>query len=232
MKSPLHIRAYVILAVVFLGSLVTTWFLQSSGIWRDLAAMPAVLALIGALYQLMRDEARYVREETLQHDRQRFELGATSHMADVAFDKLVAFCEEYVAELHVTLRNLYREGESPIALEHANRLLDIQRKHSLWITPDIEAYLSKFDSALRRLGAAALLHRRAPEVAAGGGRLEEMFDLLADVLGLARVSGEPADKEVAITTILERTREALGVSQLVALRRRLLELRQFPEVKR
>jgi hypothetical protein len=216
---------YAVLAVVFAGSLVLTWFLKASGFLAQLAAMPAVIALIGALYKLALDEAEHQKRLELQHDRQTFELGATSHMANVAFDKHVLFCEEYVAGLHETLRVLMREGTSANALVQADKLVDIQRRHSVWVTPEIELQLNAFDLALRKIGSTAWLYGKDPGAANRSGRVLEMHRLFADVVGLDQEPGETPNKEIAIATILERARAVLGVRQLIELRHRLLELR-------
>jgi hypothetical protein len=53
------LRNYAVLAAVFAGAVALPWLLP--GAWRGLAAdvatLPAVVALLGALYQLVRDEA-------------------------------------------------------------------------------------------------------------------------------------------------------------------------------
>ena len=182
-------RTYLVLAGVFVGSGLLTWILRSSGVWAELAATPAVIALIGALYQLVRDEAQHLRTVALQHDRQRFELGATSHMANVAFDKHVGFCEEYCAELHNTLTVLYREGTSVHALTQADRLRAIINKHTVWVTPEIESRLQPFDRALRKMGAAAHLYNADPRAANASGRVAQMHDIFADILGLEKEPG-------------------------------------------
>jgi hypothetical protein len=143
---------YALLAAVFFGSAIITWILRANGTWQGIVAIPGVLSLIGVIYQLVRDEAVHVKALALQHDRQRFDLGITSHMANVAFDKHVAFCEEYVAELNETLRTLMRDGTNASALTHATKLLAIRRKHAVWVTLAIESRLEMIDKALPRSG--------------------------------------------------------------------------------
>jgi hypothetical protein len=41
-------------------------------------------------------ELKQTSDRQLEEFRNRFALGATSHMANVAFDKYVEFCEEYM----------------------------------------------------------------------------------------------------------------------------------------
>jgi hypothetical protein len=184
---------------------------------------PGVLSLFGVIYQLVRDEAAYVKQLALQSNQQRFDLGVTSHMANVAFDKHAIFCEEYVAELHATLRILIREYATALALTQANKLVAIRIKHSVWLTADIESKLEPIDLALRKMGATAWLQGNNPSAAVASGRLEEMHDLFADVVGLQKEEGKAVDEAIAITSILEKVREILGVRQLTELRQRLLK---------
>jgi hypothetical protein len=192
---------------------------------REAAGIPGVLGLIGILYQLLRDEAQHQRNLLRQHDQQLFDLGATSHMANVAFDKHVVFCEEYVFEMHATIQTLFREGPSKGALEHASKLYEIQQKHATWLTPEIEKQLDPFEKALRRIGASAYLYSSDPGLANASGRVEEMFDVFSDVLSLAKDPETPVNREVAIATIISRLRYVLGIEQLTALRQGLLTSR-------
>jgi hypothetical protein len=221
-------RIYCVLAAVFAGSAAVMSLLQASEIWRDVASLPALLSLVGALYQLVRDEARHLKHLSLQHDQQRFALGATSHMANVAFDKHVAFCEEYVHELNETVKTLYAEGPSPKALEHARRLSAVRLKHVVWLTPDIESALDKFDIALTKIGALAHAERQHGERPISRKLVDEMYGVFADVLGLENATDKQLDPEVEIKAIIQRARDYLGVSELIGLRKRLLELRRFP----
>jgi hypothetical protein len=135
----------------------------------------------------MRDEAQYLKRIALQHDQQS---GATSHMAIVAFDNHVAFCDEYVHELHETLKTLYTLGPTPGALEQANKLVRIRPNHAVWLTPDIEPQLKKFDAALRKIGALAHTERQYVTRPSSRSLLEEVDAVFADVLGISRDFGQ------------------------------------------
>lgn len=143
-------------------------------------------------------------------------------MANVAFDKHVAFCEEYVSEMYATIQTLFREGPSKDALAHASNLYQIQQKHATWLTPQIEKKLEPFESALRRIGASATLYNADPGHANASGRVDEMYDIFSDVLSIAKDPDKPINPEVAVSTILSRLREVLGIEQLTALRHALL----------
>ncbi len=143
-------RIYAVLATVFACAALLTWLLRSNGVWQDLAATTGVLSLILAMYQLVRDEAAYVKRVGLQHDQQHFDLGITSHMADVAFDRHVALCDEFVRELFITLQCLMDDPQDyDAAKKRADAIGDVIRKHALWITPELQAQLEEFESAVR-----------------------------------------------------------------------------------
>ena len=208
--------------VVLLGSFTMVRSFPVGDVMRVVGGIPGVLGLIGILYQLGRDEAQHQRSLLQQHDQQLFDLGATSHMANVAFDKHVAFCEEYVSEMYATIQTLFREGPSKEALSHASKLYQIQQKHAAWLTPQIETQLEPFEKALRRIGATAHLYSADPGHANASGRVEEMYDIFSDVLSIAKEPDKPVNSEVAVATILSRLREVLGIEQLTTLRHALL----------
>jgi hypothetical protein len=93
-----------------------------------IAGNVGLVGLIGVLYQLLRDEAAHQKEVWLQHDDQLFQVGATSHMANMVFDKHVEFSEEYVTEVQRTVDTLFAHGPHEKALEHANNLQEIRRE--------------------------------------------------------------------------------------------------------
>ena len=76
-------------------------------------------------------------------------LGATSHMAIVAFDKHVLFSEEYVTEVNNTLRTLFREGPSEEVLKHARELYNLRQKYFVWLTNNLDL---KLDNLKLKLG--------------------------------------------------------------------------------
>jgi hypothetical protein len=127
---------YAILTAVFLCSAAFTCILRPTELVGQLAAIPGVFALIGVIYQLIRDEAAHIRALALQHDQQRFALGITSHMADVTFDRHVQLCDDFVRELFLTLQCLLNNPQDHEgAKKRADAIGDTIRKHAAWITP-------------------------------------------------------------------------------------------------
>lgn len=222
----LNLKAYSVLTAVFLLSLAA-FFLLSSGqdeFIATLFAAPGALALLAALFQLMRDEADYAKRLETQRREFQFSLGAASHMANMAFDKHAEFYEKYMKELHETVRTLYREAETPAALDHAGKLYTLRQDYATWLTDKMNSDLDEFESALRKLGADA----HFIEATAGHEhyaqqrslRIERNFELFGRILGI------PNDQEVPQESMVEilktRVRAILGVEELTVLREHLI----------
>jgi hypothetical protein len=84
-------RFYIALCIVFLASMLAALLLPFSGLIRELAAIPAIGSMFGALFQIGRDHIAHERSLFILESQNSFSIGATSHMAGVAFDKYSAF---------------------------------------------------------------------------------------------------------------------------------------------
>jgi hypothetical protein len=109
--------------------------------------------------------AKYLGDRSLQRLTQRhskeqaemqnaFSVGATSHMATVAFDRYTSFCEEYVGEISRALYALIQDGPRYKPMSAVD-FSSIRRKWALWLTQDIEVELDRFEDGLLRIGADA-----------------------------------------------------------------------------
>jgi hypothetical protein len=218
-------KKYTALAIVFLASLGTAAFFHyfPVTIVGDLAGIPAIAALFAALFQLSRDSIAFDRSIRLEEAKNRFTVGATSHMADVAFDKHVQFCEEYTAEVYRTLTFLFKKGPHADVLQNANALMDIRTKWSVWLTPEIETQLEKFEGALRTIGANAWL---LGELRADDDRTDavrEAFATFAAVMGWETWKGKAVTRDLAAEKVVEELRRVLGIGELTRLRSELVK---------
>jgi hypothetical protein len=148
-------------------------------------------------------------------------------MAATAFDKHVAFCEEYVAEVQSALRTLFREGPTKGALQHSDQLYEIKRKHIIWITRDLEAQLEPFERALRRIGANDFVSRQFPGTEGHEKRTQEMYKQFAQVLGTEHMGteweGEPITDSAAVSGVISHLRDILGIEELTKLRTQIVQ---------
>lgn len=214
---------YLGIAAVFVLSLTLFLWLPSGEFIQQLAAVPLVGSLLGALFQLIRDQTAHDREMAVLEAQNRFSLGASSHMANVAFDKHVQFSEEYVAEVHKALRTLFREGPTPQVLEHTRALYLLQQKYAVWLTSKIEADLELFESALRRLGADAQYLKSVAGTKDTPQRTAAMYKTFVNVIGskfmgASKWDGEELSEDLAVSMVIQRLRAILGTEELTEMR--------------
>ncbi len=216
-------KIYAILFGVVALSFVSALLLPAENIFKYFYGSPGVLALLGVLYRLFLDETQYQKNLSLQHDQQSFDLGATTHMADVVFNEHVSFCEEYMKEMQSSVATLFREGPSPTALSLADRLLQIRIKHATWLTNEIDRNLEPFEKALRGIGAEAQYYKVDPGGANDNGAVKNMYSTFKKVLGLKENNDDSdIDPSIATSTIIRHLRGILKIEELTNLRHLLI----------
>ena len=149
-------------------------------------------------------KARYSKElaelaharAVLLSDRQNiFSMGATSHMAVIAFDKHIGFCEEY---LEVTTKALQRISMAPSTPQEPLDLSGfflVRQKWSLWLTDGIEGRLDTFESTIKA-------------IAAGTPLVDD--------------AGNAMSNERSVKTLIAGLRQLLATEELTALRSELI----------
>lgn len=217
---------YLALFLVFLGSALVGVAVPAESALREISTVPALGALFAALFQVFRDQAAFERQLLLQQQQQAFSLGAASHMASKAFDKHAEFCENYMAEVHLAVGTLFREGPTQKALEHASSLVQLKSRYSAWLTKSILDGLEPFEAALRKIGASSYL----VEALRGTGdperpkAIKEMYEVFKEVLQIGEVNALSTERaEVTIGAVEQRLRAILGIEQLTAVRQHLVD---------
>ncbi len=187
------------------------------GVVRVAALTPGVAALFMALWQLLRDRAAHERRLELGEREWLFSLSVTSHMAQVAFGKHAAFCEEYVARVNKGVGELYRDGPSKNALTIVLELAEIRQKHAPWVPPDVLERLKPFEGAVWEVGTSGQYLDNAGGVPDRVARVDKMHNTFSQVLG---IPPDDADErpEVRIDYILAHLQDVLGVKELSRLR--------------
>jgi hypothetical protein len=180
---------YAALAFLFVLSLVIGFVPGGGSIARGVAAVPFTIAIVGAVFQLLRDHLAHDRAALLQVPQRDLAIGAASHMARIAFDKHVEFAESYVAETLETVNTLYRLGPGEEALSHAGKLYGVRRKSSLWLTRDIDAKLEHFEAALRAIGAGAHFIQVAQDHPKRAAVVDDVYRRFAEVMGMTTWEG-------------------------------------------
>jgi hypothetical protein len=178
--------------------------------------VPGVAALVAALWQILQDQAAHNRQLDLQEKQRLFDLGVASHMANIAFDKHVAFSEQYISKMHEAIGTMFKEGPSKTALTLSWELGGIRQTFRAWITQDVEAKLVPFETALREIGAADIA---LVGMAVGEQRSKtvgKMYDTFSRFLGIPREGR--VDEAAALNQIIGHLQDLLGVDQLSRLR--------------
>jgi len=190
---------------------------------KGIAAMPAIGVLIWVLYQTARDHSAHEKQIELQKKRQFFDLGATSHMANTAFDKHVEFCEKYMIEVHKTLLALIQKGPTKDAITNANKLYGLRQEYSAWVTEEIAMELDKFESAVRsvgtRTGLAQSLSNSSSEAEKGLKARNETRDLFAKILGEYYGNDQTIDDDLSVEKVKTKIRDILGIEELTKIRK-------------
>lgn len=198
-----------------------------SEVLQILAAIPLVGALLAIPVQILRDEAAYQKTLMVEQYKHQNAIATSSHMAIVAFDRHVEFCEAYVSGVYGALYTLLRGGPTEEVLEDAGKLVDIREKYALWVTPSIEEALMPFEQAFRTIGANAyLVEAIRTDVSQADQRqeaIDKMYNTFAQVMGFASWAGKELTEDLAIRTLVGKVRAVLGVQALTDLRRTAIE---------
>jgi hypothetical protein len=164
-------------------------------------------------------ELQKVHADQLEEAKNHFTVGATSHMANVAFDKHVQFCEEYVEEVFRVMEKLFRQGPHEDALQYAYDLTNVRKRRAVWLTPEIESILERFEGAFRKIGASAGLVKAMPGDPKG---IKVMFEEFAKVFGpeygFKEWNGEAVAEDYTMVSIIASLRKVLGIAELTRLR--------------
>jgi hypothetical protein len=236
---------YCGLAVIFFLGLYVASRPEVGEFVRIAAGTPAVCSLLGAFFLLLRDNIAFERKllrdeiahertmlrEELAHERtlkvkdseNTFSIGATSHMANVAFDKHVQFCEEYVAKMAEVTAGMLQSGPHVNALTDASTLVAVRIKWAVWLTSDTEGALRPFEDAVRKVGGDALLLKDGGAFAGRPKVVERVYGVYAEVLGIKEFDGSESGSDRTVQAVVEKLRKVLGIKELTELRSRFIE---------
>jgi len=226
--------AYVVVGVVFVAAVLMVWLGRDE--LRQAGGQTLTASLLGFLATLMLDVNAKERDRTdKRHEAERarltqqlehtFAVGSSSHMANVAFDKHVKFCEDYAEELRRTMEALLDFKRHREAFDQAKTLTSLRQKQALWLTPEMEAPLEEIERRLRWIGGKDFVVSTASE-ADQEALLDKVHKMFVEVLGEdffgAAPDGEKLDQDLAIGNVIRGLGKILGVADLATLRHRIL----------
>ncbi len=190
---------------------------------QNIAALPGVGALFLVLFQIWKDRLSHDRAIELQSKQQDFVLGTASHMAEVAYDKHVLFCEAYIARVQKGFQELLRDGPSKNCLNIGRELVNIRQDFSPWLTKEIETKLKPFEQILIKIGAKDGLIENLPIGEQRNKVIDEVYKSFGLILGHEQ-PGSEEEEGLAIDQIIEKIRVILGINILTELRTKTAEL--------
>lgn len=211
-------RIYILITCVFIAGLITIALVPNIAFIQGIAAIPLVGSLVVALFQIVRDVTAHERAILIIDKQNQFVLGASSHMATVAFDKHVTFAEEYVSEMKSALKTLFKDGPADTIFPHTRALYDLRQKHSLWLTLEMDNDLEKFESVLRKIGASATYVAHSPNGEKWQFHFDEMYKRFAAVMGWKEWNGEALSDDNTIAFFISKLRNVLGIEELTRMR--------------
>ena len=223
-KMKYSIQIYIFLGIIFILSFLLTLLLPVDKLFKGIASTPAIAALLGALFQLFRDQAEFEKKKYLQQQEQIFNLGVTSHMANIAFDKHVEFCEKYMKEVHQTISTLFAHGPSEKVVSHLGSLIEIKREYAAWISDEIASQLDPFEKALSEVGALSGLSNSLGKENQQDRKnaIKKMYQIFHEILNLEKDPEIVENSEIAVEIVKKKVRSILGVEELTKLRKILI----------
>ena len=209
-------KAYLGIAAVGVLSFHVVLFGPDKNFIQEIASIPFVGALVSALFVLLRDHAAYERALALQNKKNNFVLGASSHMANVAFDKHVEFSEKYIFEIEEAITTLVVKGDATRSDALAKKLYDRRNQYRVWLTNDIDQQLREFEAVLNRVGS---IKKKGPMGTVA--KVELMRELLGKLVW--RRGGGPSTDENTVLDLVSWMRGILGIEELTNLRNAILK---------
>ena len=215
---------YLALLIVAAVSFWLAKIFSEYGFITEPTSISAAGALLGIIIQIFRDDAAFKKSQILQNENNDFILAATSHMANVAFDKHTAFAEKYLMVAEEELKKLFHTGLvaddlGNVARDAAFKLFEVRKEFGPWVTKEIREELEPFERELSNIYANEGLVKSLPMGKHRSGAVEAVttaYKKLADVK-------EPGAKDEAARggaiQVKESLQTLLGIPDLTALRK-------------
>jgi len=224
---------YGMLAIILLLAVILTIMLRHAG-W--IQGIPVIAACLTLLVALFRDESKFRKHLYLQQQNQVFDLGVMSHMAELAFDRHVEFCEKYIRTLDEGLLALATHGpySQPTAGSHktyagdlAYKLYKIRRDYIVWLSKDINTVLEGLEKPLHTVDISNILLKtdKPGYLGSNSGRrgklVDQMMAAYSQILGLhdpEKPSPTEDEKKRSGEEVIQYLRSILSIDKLTVLR--------------
>lgn len=220
-----QIKIYISLFTIAVVSFGFAFYAPIAEVFKGIVVMPAVGAMFAAIFQLIRDDAAHVRRKEILIKEQHYSLAASSHMANVVFDKQVEFSDKYTSEVLKAFHTLMPKNDWQEAYSFAKNLTFIRLEYMCWLTTEIDENLEEFEKKLRTLGANSS-YIRMPK---GEGTIQEhrdeaareMLEIQAAFLYILEKTDNHS--EVRLSSLSKKMRKMLNVEELATLKNKLVD---------
>mgnify|MGYP000319827968 CR=1 FL=1 len=209
------------LIVFAISSLAFIAYAELKDINLTIASLPFIGVILSCLFKLFRDDMEQQRKLQLQENEHKFHIGASSHMANIAFDKHIEFCEEYLREVDNLETILWQQGPTEKAIIHANNLWNLRKKYTAWITLEISQKLGPFEQKVRELGA----NQGYVEAMKGTeGNTDGKRDVLQELMNSFKeiINRSDEDHPNSVNMIREEIRDILQINKLTKIRTNII----------
>jgi hypothetical protein len=213
---------YIWIIIIAFALLSAAVFFKDNVFVANLLSLLATGGIASFFYQIYHHARAEEHEREMQEKRDMFELGASSHMANTAFNKHLKFCEEYIKCVDDGISSLYRNGPSVDVGKTFTLLMEIRRKYAIWINKNIGDNLRPFENALmdmfqgeNRLKSLPVGEKRTKVV-------EETSALFEKIL-ITKEDDKEKEKELKRDYILDHLQRVLGIDKLYILRQEILD---------
>jgi len=219
---------YFLLFVVAILSLLATIYFDLSETMKILTSTPLVGALLVALFQLLRDDERFIRDSIIQDREHAFSIAATSHMSEVVFDKHVKFSEDYLAQVRKVIGIMW---SSTVTKESGKmeivELLVIRDRYQLWLSNEMAMEISHIEDELFQMNDKLRnSYKQNDDTSLDlSEKIKDAESSAAVILELVELEKEKGGQ------IIGQLQDILGVSKLTQMRDALLLEKQEGEKK-
>ena len=210
---------YIVLSVLFCISLLVLGLFGQNKISNIILSIPIAGIMIGGIFNFLRDELIHERQLSLQKEQNYYTLSISSHMANVAFNKHVDFCEKYAAKIRKFLVDIFVEEPSIKIADYSDQLKQIRIDYCLWVTPEIVDNLLPFELNLLVLGIDSHNILTLKDTSASSAERLKIYADKRKILGLEK------DEKLGVEnveTIISKLQKILGINELTKLRQKVL----------
>ncbi|HAS8223739.1 hypothetical protein [Vibrio vulnificus] len=219
------IKIYVYFGAIAFISLCVTFAAPVNEIFRGVTTIPAVGALMAALYQLVRDHSVHERNKELNLQRENLTLASSSHMANAVFDKQAEFTDQYVKLVLKAFHELRKTSDCDEAHGYAAELTILRLEYMNWLTEEIDINLENFERQLRKLGSNSMYTKMPKSAETNQERRDNAAAELLDIqLAFTNVLEKSTqDHDASLIMLSKKMRAILGVEELAHHKNRILK---------